>query len=335
MSADDSGNNPKLVWIRTLAEGGAVGVRAQLEESALRLVRLVQRRGGRSAVFTTESRFVTGLGRSHPVENGFAWHPTLGTPYLPGSSIKGLVRAWAREHAEHSPDPDTIARLLGGPGRAGSVSFLDAVPTAPAQLEADVMTPHFADWSESDPPGDWSSPSPIPFLVTAAGTPFLFGVIPCNPVAGDDLDAVFDWLHMAVAWAGGGAKTAIGYGRFRQDHQQTDTWVDRVRLDEQRRQEEAARQVAMETPVGRWRLKIEGRSEDEILELVRVHLEKEPLQDPVERRAFAKAVVSTALVQCWRRGSSRDGETKVGKKKLKERARALDAVLATGGDDRE
>ena len=77
---------------------------------------------------------------SHPVENGFAWHPTLGMPYLPGSSIKGLVRAWAREHAEDSPAPDTMTRLLGGPGRAGSVCFLDAVPTAPAQLEADVIS---------------------------------------------------------------------------------------------------------------------------------------------------------------------------------------------------
>src|SRR5690606_17275869 len=152
LSADDGDKPPKLAWIQSLAEDGPVGVRAQIEESTLRLVRLVERRDGRSAVFITESRFVTGLGRSHPVENGFAWHPTLGTPYLPGSSIKGLVVAWAREQC---PDPDTRTRLLGGPGRAGGVCFLDAVPTAPTQLEADVMTPHHAGWTERDPPGDW------------------------------------------------------------------------------------------------------------------------------------------------------------------------------------
>ena len=328
MSADDSGNNPKLAWIRSLANGGAVGIRTQIEESTMRLVRFVERRGGRSAVFTTESRFVTGLGRSHPVENGFAWHPTLGTPYLPGSSIKGLVRAWAREHTENSPAPDTMTRLLGGPGRAGSVCFLDAVPTAPAQLEADVMTPHYSGWSESDPPGDWRSPTLIPFMVTAAGTPFLFGLIPCCEAADDDLDTVFDWLRSALAWAGGGAKTAIGYGRFREDHEQTNSWIERVRIEDQRRQEEEARKEAMATPEGRWRMEIEGSSETEILELVRVHLEKEPLEDPVERRAFARAVVSMDVVKHWRRGSPRDAQTNVGKKKLKERARLIDQALA-------
>jgi CRISPR-associated protein Cmr6 len=34
------------------------------------------------------------LGNPHPVEKGFLWHPTLGTPSLPGSGVKGLVRAW-------------------------------------------------------------------------------------------------------------------------------------------------------------------------------------------------------------------------------------------------
>ncbi|MBN1457950.1 MAG: type III-B CRISPR module RAMP protein Cmr6 [Armatimonadetes bacterium] len=327
MSADDSGNNPKLAWIQSLAEGGVVGIRTQIEEIILRLVRLVERRGGWSAVFTTESRFVTGLGRSHPVENGFAWHPTLGTPYLPGSSIKGLVRAWAREHAESDPTLDTMTRLLGGPGRSGSVCFLDAVPTAPAQLEADVMTPHYAGWSESNPPGDWCSPSPIPFLVTAAGTSFLFGLIPCCAVVGDDLDAVFDWLRSALLWAGGGAKTAIGYGRFRENQEQTNSWVERVRNDDRCRQKEEARLEAMGTPEGRWRLKIEGRSEAEILELVRMHLEKEPLADPIERRVFARAVLSTDLVKHWRRGRARDTQTNVGKKKLKERASLLDEAL--------
>ena len=32
------------------------------------------------------------------------------------------------------------------------------------------MTPHFAGWTEQGPPGDWLSPTPIPFLTTAAGT---------------------------------------------------------------------------------------------------------------------------------------------------------------------
>lgn len=325
LPASASDQNAKLSWIRTLTDGdGAVGERAQIEQHTMRLVRLVERRGGRSGVFKTESRLVTGLGRSHPVENGFAWHPTLGTPYLPGSSIKGLVRAWAREHAEHSSDPDIMERLFGGPGRAASICFLDAVPTAPARLEADVMTPHYAGWSE-EPPGDWLSPRPIPFLVTAAETPFLFGLIPTRTVTNADLDTVFDWQRDALLWAGGGAKTAVGYGCFCHDEQQTHKWKQRVADEDRQRRAEQERREAMRSPEGRWRLEIRERSEAEILDLVRIHLEKEPLDDRSERKAFIDAVLSTGLVQHWRRGKPRDPMTGVGKKKLKERARLLDA----------
>ncbi len=328
LSTDDEGNNPKLEWLRTVADGGPVGTREQIEEAALRLARLISKRSGRLAVFETESRFVTGLGRSHPVENGFAWHPTLGTPYLPGSSIKGLVRSWAREGAEPRPDPDAVGRLLGAPGSAGGICFLDAVPVAPVRLEADVMTPHYAGWSESDPPGDWCSPNPIPFLVAARGIPFLFGVVPCGDLRAQDLDTVIGWLRDALTWSGAGAKTAVGYGRFRHDDRQTEQWMQRPADEERRRAEQQARADAMRSPEGRWRLEIQGLSESEILDLVRIHLEKEPLPDPVEREAFVKAVRSTDYVGYWRRGKAKDSQTKVGKKKLKERARLVDQTLA-------
>ena len=209
----DDRNNPKLEWINTVTDS-TVGTARQLDEYALRLTQLVEKRGGRLFVFVTESRFVTGLGRSHPVENGFAWHPTLGTPYLPGSSIKGLVRAWAEQDAAPRPACETVKCLLGDPGEVGQVCFLDAAPIGPVRLEADVMTPHYAGWTVKEPPGDWCSPTPIPFLTTAAKTAFLFGVIPCRSVSEADLDTVGHWLNSALVWTGGGAKTAVGYGRF-------------------------------------------------------------------------------------------------------------------------
>lgn len=233
------GDNPKRKWIDTLTTG-KVGTKHQIDECTSRLMRLVDRREGRCAVFTTESRFVTGLGRSHPVENGFTWHPTLGTPCLPGSSVKGLVRAWARLDADSSPPSETVAHLLGDRGRAGGISFLDAIPIAPVQLEADVMTPHYAGWTRNEPPGDWCSPTPIPFLVTAAGTPFLFGVVPCRTVLDDDLCAVMSWLCSALAWTGGGAKTAVGYGRFGRDDDKTAALMQRLR-DQDAEHEERVR----------------------------------------------------------------------------------------------
>ncbi len=316
--------NPKLKWLQTLVDA-PVGAQDQIDEHVLRLVRLVERCRGLAAVFTAEARFVTGLGRSHPVENGFAWYPTLGTPCLPGSSVKGLVRAWATAEPDSRPGAERIRdRVFGTPGRAGSLCFLDAVPIAPVRLEADVMTPHFAGWEEDDPPGDWRSPTPIPFLATASGTRFLFGVVPVRPVDDDDLSTVDGWLRDALTWAGAGAKTAVGYGRFRCDDEETARWTQRVGDEARRRREERERQEAMSTPEGRWRLTLRGLSEAEVLERVRIHLEKEPLADARERHAFAQAVCSTGFVEHWRTGRTQDPRTGVGKRKLKERVRLLD-----------
>jgi CRISPR-associated protein Cmr6 len=51
----------------------------------------------------TDWRLITGLGRKGPLEVGFTFH-RYGFPYLPGSSVKGLARAWGLF---------TIAEVLG------------------------------------------------------------------------------------------------------------------------------------------------------------------------------------------------------------------------------
>ena len=319
--------NPKLDWINSVTKM-EIGERHQLDKYALRLARLIEKRGGRADVFATESRFVTGLGRSHPVENGFAWHPTLGTPYLPGSSVKGMVRAWAKTEEKQALDQDSLKRLFGTPGGVGGICFLDAVPTISVRLEADVMTPHYAGWSADEPPGDWMSPTPIPFLATVAGTPFLFAIVSRGNVSEADLNLVSCLLRSALEWAGGGAKTAIGYGRFRHDEKQTRDFKQRLIDEDQRQREEQARKEAMRSPEGRWHLEIGKRSEAEVLDLVRIHLEKDPLEDSAERRAFANAVLSEYhnWVELWRVGNKHDKRTSVGKKKLKGRVLLLDSA---------
>lgn len=82
----DQAKANKLAWIETVA--GRVGSKSHIDESAIRQKQLADQCGGRAFTLTTESRFVTGLGREHPIENGFAWHHTLGAPYLPGSALK-------------------------------------------------------------------------------------------------------------------------------------------------------------------------------------------------------------------------------------------------------
>ena len=231
----------KLPWIKTVTER-PVGRDSLLSEYATRRRQMVDALGGKCLDLVTESRFVTGLGREHPVENGFAWHATLGTPYLPGSSIKGIARARARQFA--IPGADSNSELiLGNLEQVGRVILLDALPLEPVKLEADVMTPHYGSYyqplsreglakgsfdvmtphygsyyqslnPDRDPPGDWMSPVPIPFLVVAPEARFQFALVPRTRSAASCLPTVEGWLREALAWLGGGAKTAVGYGRF-------------------------------------------------------------------------------------------------------------------------
>ncbi|HHX86956.1 MAG TPA: type III-B CRISPR module RAMP protein Cmr6, partial [Firmicutes bacterium] len=142
---------------------------------------------GEFRCYETLWRFTTGLGLNNPVENGMAWHHNLGVPYLPGSSVKGLVRSWVEQWLDHSSQ-DEINRIFGPRGTrdneepikgVGSIIFFDALPVTPVRLAADVMTPHYQKYySGSEPPGDWQDPNPIPFLTVDEGQAFLFAVAP-------------------------------------------------------------------------------------------------------------------------------------------------------------
>ncbi|WP_148087042.1 type III-B CRISPR module RAMP protein Cmr6 [Thermodesulfitimonas autotrophica] len=205
-----------------------------LNQAIHRTATLVLALGGEIRCLTTDWRFVTGLGREHPVENGFAWHHTLGVPFLPGSSVKGIVRAWAETWID-PPVSDDVRRIFGPDGEVrdkhvGSVIFFDALPVKPVRLEADVMTPHYALYYQQDrpenPPGDWYDPVPIPFLTVAPSQVFLFALAPRrldDEQGRADCQRAMEWLTEALAAVGAGAKTAVGYGRFvRQEKEESE-----------------------------------------------------------------------------------------------------------------
>jgi CRISPR-associated protein Cmr6 len=235
--------NPKLDWIHTVTRLATtehpLGDQHLITELTTRLAGLARALGGQSFLLKTTNRLATGLGREHPIENGFAWHPVLGTPYLPGSSVKGLVRAWLEgDWCDQPVEPVTFHRIFGSDYRKGSsqhnhardlqnqigsVLFLDALPAAPVQLKPDVMTPHYGDYymgkrdaGNPTPPADWLSPNPIPFLTVAPGQIFQFALAPRTRSAQDrtDCEKAVVWLQTALLCLGAGAKTAVGYGRF-------------------------------------------------------------------------------------------------------------------------
>ncbi len=222
------GAEEKLAWINKLItkdkKTRLIGSERLLALGIERLKELVKANGGTCFYYETETRFVTGLGLEHPVENGFLWHTTLGVPYIPGSSVKGLLRNWVKQWKQK--DDETVSRIFGSSsgeeeGRGvGSVIFFDALPVRPVLLEADIMTPHYAPYYSNPKdtdmaPGDWYGPTPIPFLTVAPGQEFLFAVAPRGKDNVGDLEHVSKWLTKALSCVGMGAKTAIGYGRFK------------------------------------------------------------------------------------------------------------------------
>lgn len=236
-SLEDKG---KWEWVKEL-DGRAVGDSGLLSEAVERMVFLALARQGGIRCLATDWRFVTGLGWDHPVENGFTWHHPLGVPYLPGSTVKGVVRAWTETLDNVT---DAIKRIFGPEGEsvekmAGSVIFFDALPVDTVKVQADVMTPHYDPYyknsdkgngTKREPPADWFNPIPIPFLTVAPGQVFLFAIAPRRPGIEEDrqdCNRVLEWLEKALAFIGAGAKTAAGYGRFSRRQETEARWQEK------------------------------------------------------------------------------------------------------------
>jgi len=84
--------------VRTAAGKGAVPSDV-VQELHARQQLLAQSAADRVLIIEakTTAPFVTGVGSEHPLENGFAFLDPYGIPYLPGSSVKGVVRRAAEE----------------------------------------------------------------------------------------------------------------------------------------------------------------------------------------------------------------------------------------------
>jgi len=167
----------KKDWIKTVA--GTCGDGELLQAACRGQESLCGLLGGKVEQVKTAWHFATGLGNPHPVENGFAWHPTLGVPFMSGAAVKGLVRAWVEcwmafggssEAERNNNRLTTLYRWFGSedidprmrndlrefgftpPGgndtdtEAGIFIFFDAIPVAPVKLACDIMTPHYGNW---------------------------------------------------------------------------------------------------------------------------------------------------------------------------------------------
>lgn len=191
----------------------------------------MRKAGAQALDMTTHARLIIGLGLPHPIETGFLFDRLSGSVYLPGSSIKGMMRAAARLIHEGELDGDTgfwtqesLNRLFGPaiePGampKIGSLLFYDVFPVRWPRLEVDILTPHFTRYYDKKAvPADWESPNPVPLLTVAEGQAFRFCVGSTDRERWEkDWAQVKALLGLALDWLGIGGKKSSGYGQLRE-----------------------------------------------------------------------------------------------------------------------
>ena len=185
---------------------------------------------------------ITGIGQTHPNEVGMVFDHTLGIPYIPAASIKGILRfaytlglidskdadAFINgEELDETHEKTRIPDLFGGNAQKngkeakiemhkGKVIFLDAYPAKTPQLHIDIMNPHYGAYYSDEQgrilPADYLEPKPIKFLTVKPGTTFIFRAL--TPAVKDLQIYVIKAYKSALQDEGVGAKTAVGYGRF-------------------------------------------------------------------------------------------------------------------------
>lgn len=163
---------------------------------------------------TVDWRLIVGLGAEHVQETNMTLHHVYGIPYIPGSAVKGVLNHWALPDEEKTGEhlKQVHERIFGSQEQKGSVIFMDAFPVGDVTFALDIMNPHYPDYYGKDRyPTDDQNPNPVTFL-TVEKTRFRFVLLSKDKPA---LKQVVAWLEEAFECAGFGAKTAVGYGYFR------------------------------------------------------------------------------------------------------------------------
>jgi CRISPR type III-B/RAMP module RAMP protein Cmr6 len=187
---------------------------------------LMQARGATIFQAILDWRMVVGLGGESVLETDITLHHLYSMPFLPGSALKGLTRAYVTGEIEQyksekeADDDGEIKRIFGSSERAGTVIFFDALPAdGKAAFALDIMNPHYGEYyGGKKPPTNDQNPVPVTFL-TVTDTTFTFALAarPGSPKDRSkcDVEQVMVWLLEALQHYGIGGKTSAGYGYLR------------------------------------------------------------------------------------------------------------------------
>lgn len=142
-------------------------------------------------------------------EMGLEFHPIFNVPYIPGSSIKGAIRAYVE--VNKLVKPAEVAEIFGEAGEEmGKLVVTDAFPVKSGRvlLEPEVTTPIYKDSVKEHE----TSPTPLIYPVIARGVTFRF-IVAMKDLSEEQRRAVGNWITEALR-EGLGAKTMLGYGRM-------------------------------------------------------------------------------------------------------------------------
>lgn len=228
--------------------------------------------------FELQANLLCGSGLSHPTEVGMSFMNPYGIPYIPGSSIKGVLRDAAQMLAKDERDNLTVEDVNklfgedneGQESKRGHLSFLDSLPLGSQFLGVDIITPHhkaYFQGSDNAYPHDEESPVPIQYLVVKKNTKFNLVILHGHDTTDSEeqecAKKVEEIVKYAIENMGFGAKTSIGYGwvRIDEERKQRDE-RQRKEAEERRRKEEEDKTKAAQAAAER-QAERESLNEDE------------------------------------------------------------------------
>ena len=198
-----------------------------------------------SADFVTEGRLLVGMSEGllkQALEVGAVFDPVLALPYIPGSSIKGLMRSYLINELKNNEGClRKVGELFGNePGSRiawkGRVFVADAYPVGlrgDYMLLPDIITPHYYKRGKPVETELDAEPVPVPHLSVAEGVVFRFvigleegaqelitEIGEClekalgteTKISGTWVTSLLGILAAALAIAGIGGRTTKGYG---------------------------------------------------------------------------------------------------------------------------
>jgi CRISPR-associated protein Cmr6 len=135
--------------------------------------------------------------------------------YIPGSSIRGIVRAWAMERPSiRNQMFELLGHQEGNIIQPGKIEFLDAWCEKPTKLVLDIVNPQQDFQVYHDGQGKplsiytlGNGEDPIPVTVAIRGIP--------GKATPDNVQTVWEWVQQALSTHGVGSRTSAGYGQIK------------------------------------------------------------------------------------------------------------------------